>query len=443
MIGHRLGARGLRAFLLCLCLLALSGPAAAQEPERTTELVYGVNTLLGNEYKGVFYPERLETLFLTSNATSIVSPRITEVYYWAITNREVADWNRRNEPVGGTLEIRRRGQMAALVQPTDYVIQYPTGKGDSRAELYLGEEAQRQWRLFEESRDAFRRDVSQYYNDLVNYRQDLDDRIAEGELTEEPAPPPLEPEPFVFSSTEINRGYPIDLPAGQYTMRVRSDSGDIVPGTRRRLTVLAPVSQGVAYAVIPHDRYTFPEQSDDEGEVMYFRADARAYLQPFAQEEYRDEHITRILEPQDTSGRPDLYQWHQVREIEGGTIVLVKGGEIIQRVPRRPYAVRQITGAALGYEIHDQTTTELERLRERRPNFHGFLIDVRELPDSFHLHLEDDAGNLVPGSQRRVSVVRTAVPPWQAALPYLPLMGALLLTIRYRRRYHRLPREME
>ena len=74
------------------------------------------------------------TIYLVANP---VSPRRTDVYYWPITNREVANWARLNEPVEGVLEIRRRGRLVASIEATDYVDQYPEGRDLSEAVVYL------------------------------------------------------------------------------------------------------------------------------------------------------------------------------------------------------------------------------------------------------------------------------------------------------------------
>ncbi len=433
-------AWGLWAALFCL---VWTRPVQAQDPERRTELVYGVNASIGGVYEGVFYPQDHGTLYVVAEAVTIISPRTTQVYYWPITNKQVADWDAQNEPVEGLLEIRRRGRNLQQVQQTDYLIQYPDGRDHSVAQLYLGDQAHQQWAHFEQLRDQFRRDVSAYYQDLVSYRQDLDARIAAGELQGEPPAPPMEPEPFVYSSTEINRGYPVALPPGRYTIQIRDHQGQVVPQSRKRLEVFAPVSQGVAYRVIPHDRYTFPELSDDVGEVIYLRDDAQVYLQPYAQQEFPELHLTRLQDPQATTGRPDLYRWRQQHEIEGGTLVVMAGNTVIRRIERRPYAIRQITGAALGYEIHDQTTTEHESLRERRAAFHGYWLHAATLPSSIHIRLEGPDGVTIPGSERRVRIVRTRIPGWSFALPCLPFVLALLVTGLRRRRYSRLPRDME
>lgn len=433
----------------CLCLLVclLAGrppsPLEAQDPVRREELVYGVNAYLGGVYEGGFYAQDQGTIYLLADAPSVVSLRRTLVYFWPITNRQVADWDALNQQITGQLEIRRGRRLQASVPLTEYVIQYPDGRESRSAQLHVDDAARRQWSEFERQRVQYRQAVGRYYQDLVEYRQALDAQIAAGELEEAPAAPPAEPEPFVFASTEVNQGYPVQLPPGRYTVQVRDDAGQVMAGSRRQLVIFAPAQKGVAYAVIPHDRYTFPEASDDAGEVLYLRRDALTYLRPFAQEEFRLPYLQRLLDSQSAAGRFDQFAWHQEEEIEQGTLVVRHRGEIIRRIERRPYVVRQITGAALGYEIHDQTATDIERLRERRPDFHGYRLDAPDLPAAFSFGLENEQGQIVAGSTRRVKIVRTELAPWVRALPLAPCAVVLVWSGVRRRRFTRLPRDME
>ena len=110
---------------------------------------------------------------------------------------------------------------------------------------------------FEASRREFRDRVSAYYNDLVTSLQDLDNRIEAGTLEREP-------EPFLYSCTEVNRGFSVELPVGNYIIQVPTIDEEVQPGSRPRLKVFGPLSEGVAIWTIPHDRCMFPEKSDYE-----------------------------------------------------------------------------------------------------------------------------------------------------------------------------------
>ena len=415
----------------------------AQDPVRTEELVYLVNAHLGGSYESSYYTEDLNTLYLVANAPSVISLRRTLVYYWPITNQRKADLDALNAQVEGTLVIRQAGRDIAQADLTKYVIQYAEGKGESPGQLFMGDQALVQRERFDTARSAYREAVLQYFQDTMQYRQALDAAIAANELKEEPPSPPLEPEPFYYSSTEVNRGHAIDLPAGTYRIVLHGPDGTPVPGSRKRLVVFDSAGEGVSYSVIPHDRYTFPETSKDAGEGIYLRGDTKAYLQPFAQVEYRELYLSRLLDPQSWGGRPDRFAWFQLAEIEDAQLVVYQRGREIVRIERRPYAVRQITGAALGYEIHDQTTTDLERLRERRPDFYGYELDAASLPLGTRIQLEDAAGNPFPGSQRTVQVLGSGQLGWSIVLPALPFLAAVIVAGVRRRRFARLPREME
>jgi len=415
----------------------------AQDPVRTQEPIYLVNAYLGGAYESSYYTEALDTVYLVADAPSVVSLRRTLVYYWPITNQLKADLDALNEQIEGALVIRRAGRDIAHAPLTEYVIQYGEGKGESPGQLFVGDQARVQWEKFDAARAAYRESVVQYFQDTLQYRQALDAAIAADELQEEPPAPPLEPEPFYYSSTDVNRGHVVDLPAGTYRIALQGPDGKPVPGSRKRLVVFDAVGEGVSYSVIPHDRYTFPETSKDVGEGIYLRGDAKAYLQPFSQVEYRELYLSRLLEPQSWDGRADRFAWFPLTEIEDAQLVVYQRGREIARIERRPYTVRQITGAALGYEIHDQTTTDLERLRERRPDFYGYALDAATLPPGAKIQLEDAAGNPFPGSRRTVRVLGSGRLGWSIVLPMLPFLAVVIAAGARRRRFTRLPREME
>ncbi len=443
MNGRRLGRVCWTGLGLWLWLPGLVTGVLAQDPVRTEERVYLVNAHLGDAYESSYYTEDQNTLYLVADVPSVVSLRRTLVYFWPITNQQKADLDALNEQIAGTLVIRRAGREVARAELTEYVIQYAEGKGASPGQLFVGDQARVQWERFDTARSAYRQAVLQYFQDTLQYRQDLDAAIAAGELEGAPPAPPREPEPFYYSSTEVNRGHALDLPAGTYQIILQDPQGEPVPGSRKRLVVFDAAGEGIAFSVIPHDRYTFPETSRDAGEGIYLRGDAKAYLQPFFQVEYRELYLSRLLDPQSWGGRPDRFAWFQLAEIEDAQLVVYQRGREIVRIERRPYAVRQITGAALGYEIHDQTTTDLERLRARRPDFYGYELDAAALPLGTRIQLEDAAGNPFPGSQRTVRVLGSGQLGWSIALPVLPFLAAVIIAGVRRRRFTRLPREME
>ena len=80
---------------------------------------------------------------------------------------------------------------------------------------------------------------------------------------------PNQPAPLNTFSTGLNSGFPVKLEPGNYRIRTRAADGTIVPESERRLVVFSPRRTAVGYEVIPENRWTFPEESNDlEGAIF-------------------------------------------------------------------------------------------------------------------------------------------------------------------------------
>ncbi|MCC7022653.1 MAG: hypothetical protein IT338_07490, partial [Thermomicrobiales bacterium] len=123
----------LTGFVLLLALLGAANGAAGQTATETSgaapAFVYGINAALPNTYTGTFAPPSVDTIYLLAGETSVISPRMTEIYFWPITNEYKANWHALNEPVPGVLEVSANGKVVAELEPTDYTIQF-TPQGD-------------------------------------------------------------------------------------------------------------------------------------------------------------------------------------------------------------------------------------------------------------------------------------------------------------------------
>lgn len=415
----------------------------AQAPNKQREFVYGLNVFTGQEYLGTFLPLTEDTLYLLADVTNIVSPRDTLVYFWPVTNELKADWDELNETVDGTLEIVQGGQVIQSLDQTQYVVQYPKGFQGGEVYIYTGEEAEAQYQKFDEARRAFRDEVAAYYEAARNYRDKVTDAALEGTLTEEPEPPPVEPEPFIFLSTNLHDGFPVTLPAGNYSIRLRGEDGQIIPESERELVVFSSQRSGVGYTVVPQDKWTTPEQSDDPSQILYARSGTVIYLQPFNEKEYNDIYFARLEAPQSTTGSGDRYRWVHLRPKDAGYLEVLHGGQVVDRVETKPYLVKQLPGSALGYEVIEQASAEDERSRTRTPDFEGYEVRVEPGQPSFTVRLVDTDGNVIAGSEREIRLVDSQYSASLFLLPLLPLaIGTVLIAWR-KRRFARLPKHGE
>jgi hypothetical protein len=384
--------------LLALLLLAVA-PIHAQEPEKTESLVYGGQVFDGLAYLSTLYPPAVDTIYLLANCQNILSPRRTLVYFWSLTNAYKADWSSLNEVVSGDLEVTADGELVATIPQESYVIQFPQGP-DGPQEVYTGAEAEARYRAFDAARKAYQEALwahndamQQHYDDLRGAREAREG----GQQVELPEEPPA-PEPPKIYSTPVGQGSVVSLPAGRYTVRVRADGGAIVAGSEKKVVVFAPRRRGLGYQIVPQEKWTRPERTDDPANVVYAREGTVLYLQPYVEEEYNDLYYSRLKEPQSQSGRADWWTWVQVRPFEeAGNLILDFGTQAIE-VLAKPYRVEQLPGSALGYKVVDYDP----RAETRPPDFVAYQLFVDANHASYGLELQDTDGRTVFGSQRQV-----------------------------------------
>ena len=424
--------KSMTAILLIVILVSItfttSGrPVAplAQTPDGDRQFVYGAKAFSGQDYEAKLYPPTVDTLYLLADVTNIVSPRYTHVYYWPTTKAYKADWDRLNEMVDGALEILQGGRLLHTLSQTKYVIQYPEGPDTGKVYLYTGQEADAQYQEFDRQKRVHREAVSAYREATISYRQQVTEDVAKGSLSKELSPPPEEPAPFRFLSTGVHDGFPVNLTAGTYTMRLRGKDGQIVPGSQKTLIAFSPRREGIGYIILPQDKWTIPEYSNEPGQVMYTRSDSVIYLQPFAEKEYNDLFYARLDAPQSAAGRRERWIWRQLQPQSEGYIELLRGGQVVERVDRKTYVVQQSPGETLGYEI-----LEVDEAQSSRPaDFAGYKIQMGPNQPSFSIRLVDANGNVMPGSEREIRLLGQEYPMAHFLLPLLPLLVGLSLTL--------------
>jgi len=428
---HKPGSTKHALWLALILLLLTTLSSRAQEPEKVQTFVYGGQVFNGLGYISTFYPPSVDTIYVLASQQNILSPRQTLVYFWPLSNAYKADWASMNQIVIGNLDILDSHEVIATIPQESYVVQWPQGPQGPQ-KIYTGAETETRYQAFEAVRQAYRDELEahneamqQYYKDLELARQARE----QGQLSELPEEP-QEPEPPELYSTPVGQGSVVTLPAGRYTIRVRADDGSIVPGSQKALVVFAPRRQGLGYQIVPQEKWTRPESTDDPADVIYARQGAVLYLQPFVEKEYNDLYYSRLGDPQSQGGRKDRWRWVHVQPFEqAGNLILDFGGQTIE-VLARPYQVQQLPGPALGYTVKDYDPA----IETRPPDFVAYQLFVDANHASYRLQLQDTDGKTVFGSQREVRRTR-AINSWALYfLAGLPLTaGAFLLVSRHER----------
>lgn len=421
--------------LVFALLLVLLGPPAAQAqiPARERQLVYGVNAFTWTGYAGSLSARRSHTIYLIAGHPSIVSAQETLVYYWPITGEYRADWSALNADVAGTLEVLNAGRALTTLRRQPYVIQQPHGSAGPSA-LYTGGEAERRYHAFVEARSRYRDALARYHEARGRYLAALDNAVTarrRGERVSLPSPP-NEPEAFQMFSTDVHSGFVINLPAGQYTIRMLAPDGQTVAGSQRALVIFTHRRESAGFTIVPQSRWTVPERADEPASTIYVRRDQVLYVQPFVAREYDDLAYARLSNPQSREGRPDGRRWEYIRPLSGGQLH-VTGVSDAATITGRPYRVEQSSGEALGYKVVEPRSGEAA-------DFTAFRVPIR---GPMRIVLLDDAGGRVPGGERVVLVPRQG-PAWPLGLiTLIPMtVGAAVVSWR-RERLRRTPRPRE
>jgi hypothetical protein len=411
-----------RAIIVLIFLLLGPGTARAQVPVKERQFVYGINAFAWEGYVGSLSAKSSHTIYVLAGHRSILSARETLVYFWPITGEYRADWSGLNASVAGNLEVLQAGHAVTVLPRQAYVIQYPNGPDSGPAILYVGEEAERRYRAFVEARDQYRDALARYLEARRRYLEALDKAAAARQRgTTVPLPTaPEEPEQFRLFSSDVHDGFLINLPLGNYTIRVRGPDGQIVAGSQRTLVVFTHRREAVGFTIVPQTRWTVPERADEPGSTIYARQDQVLYFQPYAAREYNDLAYARLVNPQSAEGRSDGWRWEYTQSLADSPLQLA-GVSGVQTVNGRQYRVEQKTGEALGYEV-------IEPPAGQTSDFSGFKVQVQ---GTLNLTLLDTAGRPVPGSERIVRVPRLGTAWPLAIIPLLPLtLGAAVVAWR-------------
>jgi hypothetical protein len=425
----------MRFALLAIIGLLLGAPLStlAQETEAQPAFVYGINAAVPDSYVGTFAPPSVETIYLLAGQVSILSPRRTEIYFWPITNEYRANWNALNEPAPGALEVSQRGAVIATLAPTDYTIQFTPHGSTATAELFLGPAAVDADASFRAKQEAFQKASTAYYEAERAWTDAADaaNRQAQAGETVDLPPEPQPPAPIGVYSNGLNKGIPIDLPPGEYQIRLRGPDGDVVPGSDRALTVFASRQTAVGYTVVPETRWTTPLESPAPDDAIVGAAGSTLYLEPHLAREYPAQAWALLRNPQRLAGAAGGWTWVTGERLSDGTLEVVDNGRVVQQQTLTPYTVKQMPGSRLGYEVEQYAPDAATPTAA--PDFEAYPLHLEKPGEHLQIRLLSAQGAVMEGSPRPVSAPMTIPLPRLFLLSLAPLaVGALVGARRWR-----------
>ncbi len=428
--------------IICACW-ALITPAAlrAQAPAREPAFVYAANAYTPKGYVPSIYLPRHDTLYLLADQPSALAPRRTLVYWWPLSNEYRADWTERNELITSTLEVVRAGQVVQTYRLSDYVVQYDAQNAYDTLQLFSGAEASARYDAFVQARTAYWEQVRAYQDQFMEYTLKLNEAAQQSDGGTKPQAVPERPQPpadFTLYSSVPVQAFSVKLPAGEYRIRLRRPDGSLLPEGERSLIVFQARRQAISYTIVPQNKWTVPEQSDDPSHVIYTQGRSTLYFQPFFAEEYNELYYTRLNNPQSREGRADRWEWVNLKPFAAASLAVTPEGGAARPIAFRPYRVNQLPGTALGYEVVDYDPKTMRG----SPSFEGFKLDVDASVPALSIVLTGRDGQPVPGSQRQVRLLQTPNPIIFYALPFVAfLIGGAMIAWR-RSQLMKLPREV-
>ena len=336
-------ARRRAALLVILLGGALGcGSLAAQAPERVEQFVYSIAAFNGLDYAGTFARREADTIYLLAEVDNFLTARNGLVYFWPITGEWKLDLSALDVAFEGTLELSARGQPPRVLGMTPYT--YYNVRGEYELNWKVATEAEAE-AVVRHSRDL----ISAYYEAVADYRQermeyeqglqemvgtivakreageDVTELVAEVEKME----PPSEPQPpthYVVPPVPVQQAFIINLPVGEYRIRMLTADGAVMEGSERRIVTFARRrAEAVGLDVIPGDKWTRPVESTSPSSVLYVDGSTDLYLRPFYQREYNDLFYEKMRR-NDARGNPGLMKWVRIQQVPGAVVETRRGG---------------------------------------------------------------------------------------------------------------------
>jgi hypothetical protein len=440
----------MRKLLALLLVLAPLAPAAAEVPVRTEQFIYTLLAYNGKDYSATFAAESSDALYVLAGVDSFLSTRKTLVYFWPLTGEWKTDTDSLNWPFYGTLEIRDASGRTREVPVEkftyfnvrgEYELNWKVAKGEAASGEYA-----RYMSLYQDyfkAADAFREESSRY-----NRAQDeLLQRILKArDAGQDPAPlvekmkgmsKPVQPETpkdYVVPPGEPQESFILNLPRGEYRVRLKNPDGTVMEGSDRRLVAHERRrASAIGYEVIPADKWTRPEQSVTPSSVLHVNGRTDLYIRPFYQDEFAEMAYARTVN-NEARGNPNIFTWVRTQQVPHAEIQARSGSAAPVVLREQPYFVEQSKGSSLGYTIVPFDPQGVHKGKEA--NLIAFRMTVPPEGRTVSFRTLDADGRPLAGSERQIRIVRA--PPSAALLLVLaaaPLLVMVLVLVVRSRRY--------
>ena len=416
-------SRAARALLALAAFAAAGSPLFADVPVRTEQVIYTLVAFNGKDYSPTFAPESSDTVYVLANTDNFLSVRKTFVYWWPPEGRWQTEASVFNELEPGILEVRRGSGEPRLFELQRYTYFNVNGEYEQNWKVLVGDAADAEVRRAQEIARAYLKAGEEYERQHEAYLAELRDLSGRVEKLKslgrdwsmlkarmDSLPAPVQPRPprdYVVPPSPVQGAFVVNLPVGRYRVRLLDHDARVLEGSEKWIVSHAARRiNGVGYEVIPGDKWTRPSESRELDSVLYVSGAADLYVSPFFEQEFNDLQYARTTD-NGARGNPRIYSWSRIQQVPHAVLLLQDAAGARHRLTEEPYFVQQTRGAGLGYTIVPFTGTGDQEGSDA--NLKAFRLPVRDAVSEsggMTLKATDDSGKYLPGSDRRIVVVR-------------------------------------
>ena len=422
----------------------------ADVPIREEQLIYSILAFNGRDYAGTFSGEDSDSIYLIADTDNFLTVRKTLVYFWPITEDLKVDSQTLNEVFPGTLELRQKGEDEKTIILSDYTYYNVRGEYELNWKVATGSEAEAAYKKYQDIIAAYLQAAEEYrqlqagYEALLNeltmlvvkLREEGEDfsRLLE-QVQKMAAPePPDYPADYIVPPVPLQKGFLINLPEGEYSVRFINEDGTVMEGSDRKIiTFRKRREEGIGREVIPGDKWTRPVESRTPSSILYVNGGTDLYLLPFFQNEYNDLYYEKMVK-NDAKGNPDLMKWVRIQQVPKARIELISRDGSTATILENPFYVEQAKGSALGYTIVPYDPEGAHK--DKEPSLMAFHIPISRESKTMRLKVQDQNGEYPAGGERRIRVVtRSNLSILLLVMAFMPILVLVIVRVKRAGRY--------
>jgi len=373
----------------------------ALTPDTTKEIVYGLSLWNAEGFSKTFCPQEKDEIHVIADSYNVINIKKMQVYYWPLTKEYKLKSSQTDKSYEGTLEIVKRDEVINSIEMNEYTYKVPDTNNFKIQELITGQEAKEVFENYKHKVDEYYTTLDKYEQERKEYYDKLKELMQKKNVKKEDLPKkpvePISPGEYVY---EPQRAFILNVSEGEYLLRLKDKSGNIIEGTEKKLIAFTSNREGINYNILPEDKWNKPQKSDELKDTLYTQGKNTVFLQAFGSVEYPEMNYSNLSElNQVKTYNSQRYIWVRLKRLHQGKMQLLKKGKVIKQIQEKPYYVKQTSDYTAGFNIIEWS----KELIDTTPTFWGFKVDIEN--GNYTIRMIDDKGNILSGSERNIQSI--------------------------------------